>query len=118
MTSSQLQIGYTSLWKMALPLCAGAFIQFFIVIIDNYFVAQIDGNAMSAVSFVGLIYIALGMLGAGSSNAAQILIAKKTGENQPKEISIVFQKAFLIQAVIVTIQIVTMASSHLIETIH
>ena len=79
MTSSQLQIGYTSLWKMALPLCAGAFIQFFIVIIDNYFVAQIDGNAMSAVSFVGLIYIALGMLGAGSSNAAQILIAKKTG---------------------------------------
>ena len=63
---------------MALPLCAGAFIQFFIVIIDNYFVAQIDGNAMSAVSFVGLIYIALGMLGAGSSNAAQILIAKKT----------------------------------------
>jgi putative MATE family efflux protein len=109
MTSTQLQIGYASLWKMALPLCAGAFIQFFIVIIDNYFVAQLDGNAMSAVSFVGLIYIALGMLGAGSANAAQILIAKKNGENQPQEISIVLQNAFLIQLVIVAIQIATMA---------
>ncbi|MFM7619233.1 MAG: MATE family efflux transporter [Bacteroidota bacterium] len=109
MTSTQLHIGYASLWKVALPLCAGAFIQFFIVIIDNYFVAQLDGNAMSAVSFVGLIYIALGMLGAGSANAAQILIAKKTGENQPQEISIVLQNAFLIQLVIVAIQIATMA---------
>lgn len=109
MTNTQLQIGYASLWKMALPLCAGAFIQFFIVIIDNYFVAQLDGNAMSAVSFVGLIYIALGMLGAGSANAAQILIAKKNGENQPQEISIVLQNAFLIQLVIVAIQISTMA---------
>jgi MATE family multidrug resistance protein len=109
MTNTQLQIAYPSLWKMALPLCAGAFIQFFIVIIDNYFVAQLNGNAMSAVSFVGLIYIALGMLGAGLANAAQILIAKKNGEKLSSEIPIVFQNAFLIQCGIVTLQILLMA---------
>lgn len=94
MTSTQLQIGYASLWKMALPLCAGAFIQFFIVIIDNYFVAQLDGNAMSAVSFVGLIYIALGMLGAGSANAAQILIAKKMARTNHKKYPLYFKMLF------------------------
>jgi iron complex transport system permease protein len=44
-----------ALLQMALPLCMGAFVQFVVVLVDNFFVAQLNGKAMSAVSFVGLI---------------------------------------------------------------
>jgi putative MATE family efflux protein len=109
MNANSLNISYQSIWKMAIPLCAGAFLQFFIVIIDNYFVAQLNGNAMSAVSFVGLIYIALGMLGAGLANATQIIIAKKNGQNKANDIPEVFLNALVIQIGIICIQILTMS---------
>lgn len=98
-----------SLLQMALPLCMGAFVQFIVVLVDNFFVAQLNGKAMSAVSFVGLIYIALAMLSAGLSNASQILIARKRGEGRSEEIPTVFANALFIGAFIVVIQFLILA---------
>jgi Na+-driven multidrug efflux pump len=98
-----------ALLQMALPLCMGAFVQFIVVLVDNYFVAQLNGKAMSAVSFVGLIYIALAMLSAGLSNASQILIARKRGEGRSEEIPTVFANALFIGAFIVVIQFLVLA---------
>jgi MATE family multidrug resistance protein len=89
-----------ALLQMALPLCMGAFVQFIVVLVDNYFVAQLNGKAMSAVSFVGLIYIALSMLSAGLANASQILIARKRGEGRSEEIPTVFANALFILSLI------------------
>ncbi|NDE05509.1 MAG: hypothetical protein EB003_12855, partial [Flavobacteriia bacterium] len=98
-----------ALLQMALPLCMGAFVQFIVVLVDNYFVAQLNGKAMSAVSFVGLIYIALSMLSAGLANASQILIARKRGEGRSEEIPTVFANALFIGAFIVLIQFIVLA---------
>ena len=98
-----------ALLNMALPLCMGAFVQFIVVLVDNYFVAQLNGKAMSAVSFVGLIYIALSMLSAGLANASQILIARKRGEGRSEEIPTVFANALFIGVFIVVIQFLVLA---------
>jgi len=78
--TNQLDISYKSLLRVAIPISLGTFVQFVVSFTDNYFVAQLNGNAMSAVSFVGLIYITLAMIGIGLGNAAQILIARRKGE--------------------------------------
>ncbi|MFN5621491.1 MAG: MATE family efflux transporter [Flavobacteriales bacterium] len=81
-TTERLDIRPWSMAKVALPVSLGIFVQFIVVVIDNYFVAQIDGNAMSAVAFVGLIYITLAMLGVGLGNATQILVARRKGQGE------------------------------------
>ncbi len=58
----------------------GAFVQFVVAFTDSYFVARIDPEAMSAVSYVGLIYITLAMIGHGLANGAQIIVARRKGE--------------------------------------
>ncbi len=60
----------------------GAFVQFFVVFTDNYFAAQLDGKAMSGVSYIGLAYITLGMITTGIASAIQIIVARRMGEQQ------------------------------------
>jgi putative MATE family efflux protein len=81
--ASQFNTSARGILEVSLPISAGIFVQFIVAFIDNYFTAQIDGNAMSAVSFAGLLYITLIMLSTGLSNGAQIRIATHlgTGEN-------------------------------------
>jgi putative MATE family efflux protein len=102
--SNQLKLGIRDLLKVALPLCAGAFIQFMVVIIDNFFVAQLNNKAMSAVGYVGLIYIALSMFSAGLANAAQILIARKVGEQAEHEVHGIFGQSILLALPIAAFQ--------------
>jgi putative MATE family efflux protein len=93
--AERLDIRPWSMAKVALPVSLGIFVQFIVVVIDNYFVAQIDGNAMSAVAFVGLIYITLAMIGVGLGNAAQILIARRKGQGEYAIVGQVLGNAFL-----------------------
>lgn len=81
-SDERLDIRPWSMAKVALPVSLGIFVQFIVVLIDNYFVAQIDGNAMSAVAFVGLIYLTLAMIGVGLGNATQILVARRKGTGE------------------------------------
>jgi putative MATE family efflux protein len=78
----RLDIRPWSMAKVAIPVSLGIFVQFIVVLIDNYFVAKIDGNAMSAVAFVGLIYLTLAMIGVGLGNATQILVARRKGAGE------------------------------------
>ncbi len=100
----QLQTSWSEMLKVALPVCLGVFVQFIVMIIDNYFVAQIDGNAMSAASFVALIYLTLVMIGLGLSNATQIIVARRKGENRIDDAGSVVGNAFWMSIVVATIQ--------------
>lgn len=81
MSSSASQFDTTTkgILAVSLPVSAGIFVQFIVAFIDNYFTSQVDGNAMSAVSFAGLLYITLIMASTGLSNAAQIRVASHLG---------------------------------------
>ena len=67
-SDNSLKTNTASILQVAIPISLGIFVQFIVAFIDNYFVAQVDSNAMSAASFVGLIYITLVMLGVGLGN--------------------------------------------------
>ena len=90
--------------KIALPVSLGIFVQFIVVFIDNYFVAQIDGNAMSAVAFVGLMYLTLAMLGVGLGNATQILVARRKGAGEYVAVGHVVANSFWLAFVVGIIQ--------------
>jgi MATE family multidrug resistance protein len=93
-----------SIAKIALPVSLGIFVQFIVVFIDNYFVAQIDGNAMSAVAFVGLMYLTLAMIGVGLGNATQILIARRKGASEYAEVGMVLANSFWLAFLVGTVQ--------------
>ena len=100
----RLDIRPWSMAKVALPVSLGIFVQFIVVLIDNYFVAQIDGNAMSAVAFVGLIYLTLAMIGVGLGNATQILVARRKGSGEYSAVGQVLGNAFWIAFLVGIIQ--------------
>lgn len=104
--ADRLDISYKSLLKVAVPISLGTFVQFVVSFTDNYFVAQLNGNAMSAVSFVGLIYITLVMIGIGLGNAAQILIARRKGEGLYDEAGEITGNAFRLAFIVGIIQFV------------
>lgn len=81
---------------MTLPISLGYFVQFIVAFTDNFFSARIDGNAMSAAAFVGLLYITLVMIGIGLSNAAQILVARRKGEQRYEEVGAIVGNALWI----------------------
>lgn len=92
--------------NVALPVCLGVFVQFIVVFIDNYFVAQLDGNAMSAASFVGLIYVTLVMIGVGLGNATQIIVARRKGENRIDDAGSVVGNAFWMSVFVAAVQFI------------
>jgi MATE family multidrug resistance protein len=93
-SGNSLKTSYRDILTVALPVSLGVFVQFIVVFIDNFFVAQLDGNAMSAASFVGLIYVTLAMIGVGLGNAAQILVARRKGEGLISRAGLVIGNAF------------------------
>lgn len=104
---------------IALPLSLGYFVQFFVAFTDNYFCAQLNGNAMSAASFVGLIYITLVMIGIGLSNASQILVARRKGEGQPAQVGAVIGNAIWISFITAIVQFALLffVIPHLLEEV-
>ena len=107
-THTGISTGWGSMLRVSLPISLGIFVQFIVVFIDNFFVAQIDGVAMSAVAFIGLIYLALSMLGVGAGNAAQILIARRLGERRKEEVPLILGNALWLGVCIGIMQVLIM----------
>jgi multidrug resistance protein, MATE family len=108
MNSAPIATDYRSILKVAIPMSLGAFIQFAVVFTDNYFVAQLDGKAMSAVSYIGLAYVTLIMITTGISSALQIIIARRNGENQHSAIPSILHNALFQSAIIACIQFISL----------
>lgn len=94
--------------SVALPVSLGVFVEFIVVFTDNYFVSLLDGNAMSAAAFVGLIYLTLSMFGVGVSNAVQILVARRKGEERVDEVGAVVSNGFVLAFCIAFLQFVVL----------
>lgn len=104
MNHSPLSLQLPSLLKVALPMSLGAFIQFFVVFTDNLFVAQINGNAMSAVSYIGLCYITIGMITTGIASSIQIIIARRVGEDRQELINGIIRNGLMLGLLIAFLQ--------------
>lgn len=80
-----LKTGYSDILRLAIPVSAGTFMQFLVVLTDNYFLSQTSDAALNGAGNAGLLYITLAMVGQGFSSTGQILIARRVGEGRGHE---------------------------------
>jgi putative MATE family efflux protein len=81
-----IDISYTSLLRVALPLSLGAFVQFLVVLTDNLFLSRVSENALNGAGNGGMLYVTAVMLGVGLSAGVQIVVARRSGEQQVESI--------------------------------
>jgi len=101
-----LDIRYSSILRVALPMMLSGFIQSIISITDAAFLGHYSTLAYDASGSAGLWYITLYMVFIGLSDGAQIIMAQRIGENKPAGVAGAFQSNFvllLIAAVLVTV---------------
>ncbi|NNE54876.1 MAG: hypothetical protein HKN32_02565, partial [Flavobacteriales bacterium] len=79
---SEIDISYRGILKVAIPISLGSFVQFLVVITDNFFLSKVHMNAMNGAGNSALLYITLLMFAIGLSSAVQILVARRHGEGK------------------------------------
>ena len=115
-TERPLQIDFTSLLQVAIPISLGSLVQFFVVLTDNFFLARLNEDAINGAGNAGLVYLTLQMLAVGSSAALQITIAKRIGEGQRDQALRMFRSglAFHLLLGIVLMMLATMLNQGLL----
>lgn len=92
----KLSISYSQILKVALPLMLGTFIQSIVMITDAAFLSRYSTLSFDASGNAGLIYVTLFMGLTGLGDASQIIMARRIGQNKPKELNAIFQSVFII----------------------
>jgi putative MATE family efflux protein len=90
-----LNLSYKTILSVAMPLMVSSFIQSIILITDASFISRYSTLAFDAVGNGGLIYVTVYMALVGMGDGAQILIARRIGENNLKSIGKIFGSSLL-----------------------
>jgi len=79
-SKSKLDISTRGLLAIALPISIGTFVQFLVLLTDNFFLARVSEPAINGAGNAGLVYLTFGMVIYGSATGLQILVARRHGE--------------------------------------
>lgn len=97
------------IWKISYPIILGYLIQNIITVTDTAFLGHVGEIELGASVIGGIFYLILIMLGFGFSIGAQIIIARRCGENRKSEIGSILEHShyFLITTAILIIITIT-----------
>lgn len=90
-----LDIRYRSILRVALPLMVSGFIQSILAMTDATFLSRYSTLAYDAAGSASLWYVTLHMAFVGMGDGAQILMARRIGEQNPVGVVRVFQSALV-----------------------
>ena len=90
-----LSINYKSILGVALPMMVSGFVQSIVLITDASFISRYSTEAFDAVGNAGLLYVTIYMCLVGMGDGAQIIIARRIGEERISAIGRVFGTSFL-----------------------
>lgn len=90
-----LDLRYRTILSVAVPLMVSSFIQSIVLITDSSFISRYSTTAFDAVGNGGLIYITLFMALAGMGDGAQILIARRIGQERTEFIGRIFGSSII-----------------------
>ena len=93
-----LNHSYGNILKVALPLMTSGFIQSIVMITDSSFMARYSTLAFDAVGNGGLLYVTMFMCLMGMADGAQIIIARRIGENKKEVVGKTMGSSLLIGA--------------------
>ncbi len=77
----QIDTGYRAILRMAAPISMGAFVQFLVVLTDNFFLSRVGEAEINGAGNAGLLYLTFSMVAMATTSTGQILIARRIGEN-------------------------------------
>ena len=90
-----LNIRYKTILSVAIPLMVSSFIQSIVLLTDASMISRYSTLAFDAVGNGGLIYVTLYMALVGMGDGAQIIMARRIGQNRPKEVSKLFSSSLI-----------------------
>jgi putative MATE family efflux protein len=88
-----LDLRYKTILSVALPMMVSGFIQSIVMITDSAFISRFSTEAFVAVGNGGLLYVTTFMCLLGMADGAQIIIARRIGEERQEAIGRVFGTA-------------------------
>lgn len=95
-----LNIRYKTILGVAIPLMASSFIQSLVLITDSAFLTRYDTLSFDAAGNAGLLYITVFMALIGISDGAQILMARRIGQNKSDLLSRIFGTTLVTNSII------------------
>ena len=98
-----LELRYKTILTVALPMMISGFIQSLVLITDAAFISRYSTEAFDAVGNGGLIYITMYMCLLGMGDGAQIIIARRIGEERPEAIGRIFGSSVLMNCLLATV---------------
>ena len=86
----QTKYTYKEIWLIAYPILISLLMEQMIGMTDTAFLGRVGEIELGASAIAGIFYIVMFMVAFGFSIGAQILIARRNGEQQYKEIGNLF----------------------------
>ena len=86
----RLQTGYRQILGMALPISLAMLVPQINFITNNIFLGGLGENELASAGITGVYYLIFAVIGNGLNNGLQALIARRAGQNLPKEIGKLF----------------------------
>ncbi len=81
---------YRSIWRISGPIIIGLIAQNLMVVIDTAFLGRLGEVTLGAAAIGGIFYLCLVMLGSGFSIGSQIIIGRRNGSQNLRQIGPVF----------------------------
>jgi multidrug resistance protein, MATE family len=102
----QIKTGYRQILGMALPISLALLVPQINFITNNIFLGGLGEQELASAGITGVYYLIFAVIGNGLNNGLQALIARRAGQNLPKEIGKVFFHGVWIALAISTFGIV------------
>lgn len=91
----QANISYKRIWAVSYPIILGSMAQNLINFTDTAFLGRVGEVALGGGALGGIFYLAVYMLGLGFGQGEQIVVARRYGENKPREIGSVVNHSLI-----------------------
>jgi putative MATE family efflux protein len=117
----RLQTGYRQILQMALPISLAMLVPQINFITNNIFLGGLGEQELATAGITGVYYLIFAVIGNGLNNGLQALIARRAGQNLPKEIGRIFYHGIWVALAIAAMGIVltyAVAPTVLRATIH
>src|SRR5688572_8255274 len=82
--------GYRQILGLALPISLAMLVPQFNFITNNIFLSRLGQQELASAGITGVYYLIFAVVGSGLNNGLQALIARRAGQNLPKEIGKLF----------------------------
>lgn len=112
-------VKYKEIWKIAYPIILGSIVQNIISVTDTAFLGRVGEVELGAAAIGGVFYLTLIMLGLGFSIGTQIIVARRFGDNNNKQIGAIIEHShyFLIVLALLLISVMQMTIYPIFNTV-